>query len=79
MWEMETGNTNPGPPSGQDQDITAVINWRKNGGIPIIKEDGILVHIIKQCLQYDPQRRPSAVQCVEFLSQLQQHIPSYKN
>jgi serine/threonine protein kinase len=80
MWEMETGNTNPGPPSGQDnQDVTAVINWRKNGGIPIIKEDGILVHIIKQCLQYDPQRRPSAVQCVEFLSQLQPHIPSYKN
>jgi len=70
MWEMETGCTNPGPPN--EQDVTAVINWRKSGGIPVIKEDGRLPLLIKQCLQYDPQRRPTAVKCVDYLTQLQQ-------
>jgi serine/threonine-protein kinase len=72
MWEMETGCTNPSP-NQESQDISAVINWRKNGGIPMIKEDGILASLIKRCLQFDPQRRSTALQTVDYLSALQQH------
>jgi len=71
VWEMETGCTNPGPPN--EQDVATVINWRKSGGIPVIKEDGRLALLIKQCLQYDPQRRLTAVKCVDYLTQHQQH------
>jgi len=80
MWEMETGCTNPGPQNqdGQDQ-VSTVIAWRKNGGIPVIKEDGILAFLIKDCLLYDPNLRPTAVQCVEWLTRLQQQYPNYKN
>jgi len=71
MWEMETGCTNPSP-NQESQDVSAVINWRKNGGIPMIKEDGILAPLIKRCLQFDSLRRPTALQTVDFLSALQQ-------
>jgi len=73
MWEMETGCTNPSPQNQEGQDVSAVINWRKSGGIPVIKEDGILSQLIKRCLQFDPQRRPTALHNVDYLSQLQQY------
>jgi len=53
MWEMETSCTNPGPPQNQDgQDVGAVINWRKAGGIPSFRDDGILSDLIRACLNF---------------------------
>jgi len=67
MWEMETGCTHPGPPKNQGQDVNSVISWRKSGGIPVIKEDGPLADLIRQCLNLNPLYRPTAVHCVHLL------------
>uniref|UniRef100_A0A6B2LDI6 Protein kinase domain-containing protein n=1 Tax=Arcella intermedia TaxID=1963864 RepID=A0A6B2LDI6_9EUKA len=73
MWEMETGSTNPGPQNQDGQNVVDVINWRKSGGIPKIRE-GILSELIKACLKLDPQQRPGAVDIVNYLTTFQMRI-----
>jgi len=76
MWEMETGCTNPGPPSNHGQDVTSVIKWRKSGGVPVVKEDGLLSKLVKHCLTINPLLRPTAVSCINQLAQSQHNNSS---